>query len=174
MRMPTGNSADRSPRIGGNGGRLALLRWEGTLASTGGDRVRRGGSRRLAPSQGGRRDQSDAPALHSRILVSAGVDFVVTNDTTREIDEQNGQGTPADPQGLWVALLAKWTELARASVALPEEGEAGRWCASLAPIINLQAVTRYRKGKPAMIEMSNGDSVPLSPSRKEEFMQYFV
>ena len=41
-------------------------------------------------------------------------------------------------------------------------------------LINVQAVTRYRKGKPAMIEMRNGDSVPLSPSRKDDFMRHFV
>jgi hypothetical protein len=48
---------------------------------------------------------------------------------------------PLEPDGLtWAVLLAKWTEFARASVALPEAGEAGRVRRSVTDIIALQAV----------------------------------
>ncbi len=48
---------------------------------------------------------------------------------------------PDDPLLTWAALLGKWTEFARASVALPTTGEGRRWRASVAPVISLQAVT---------------------------------
>ena len=49
---------------------------------------------------------------------------------------------PLRPETLtWTALLGKWIEFARASVALPRDGAGGRWRASVAPVINLQAVT---------------------------------
>lgn len=41
----------------------------------------------------------------------------------------------------WVALLGRWLDFARASVALPDNASGRRWMASVAPIINLQAVT---------------------------------
>lgn len=41
----------------------------------------------------------------------------------------------------WAMLLARWTDFARAAVALPEGGEGERWRRSIAPIIELQAVT---------------------------------
>lgn len=41
----------------------------------------------------------------------------------------------------WAALLSRWTDFARAGVAFPAEGEGGRWRASIAPVIGLQAVT---------------------------------
>lgn len=41
----------------------------------------------------------------------------------------------------WAALLGKWTDFAKAAVALPQEGEGGRWRDAVAPIITLQAVT---------------------------------
>ncbi len=41
----------------------------------------------------------------------------------------------------WATLLAYWTEFAQRAVALPAEGEGGRWKASVAPIIGLQAIT---------------------------------
>lgn len=41
----------------------------------------------------------------------------------------------------WSTLLAKWTDFARSAVALPPTGEPGRWRASVADIIALQAVT---------------------------------
>jgi len=48
---------------------------------------------------------------------------------------------PLEPDRLtWAVLLAKWTEFARASVALPEAGEAGRVRRSVTDIIALQAV----------------------------------
>lgn len=48
---------------------------------------------------------------------------------------------PLDPDRLtWAVLLARWTEFARASVALPDAGEAGLLRQSVADIITLQAV----------------------------------
>jgi hypothetical protein len=41
----------------------------------------------------------------------------------------------------WTALLGKWVEFARASVALPRDAEGDAWRGSVAAIINLQAVT---------------------------------
>ena len=41
-------------------------------------------------------------------------------------------------------------------------------------LVNASEVAKYKKGKPALIELSNGDSVPLSASRKEEFMKRFL
>lgn len=50
---------------------------------------------------------------------------------------------PLNPEALtWTALLGRWIEFAQASVALPaDDPESARWKASVAPIINLQAVT---------------------------------
>lgn len=47
-------------------------------------------------------------------------------------------GEGLDPT-TWAALLAHWTEFARASVALPDDGEGGRWKRAVAPVIALQA-----------------------------------
>jgi hypothetical protein len=41
----------------------------------------------------------------------------------------------------WAALLARWTQFARASVAFPKDAEGDRWRASVAPVIGLQATT---------------------------------
>jgi hypothetical protein len=41
----------------------------------------------------------------------------------------------------WAALLGRWIEFARASVALPDDDEGERWRQSVTPIVNLQAVT---------------------------------
>ncbi len=41
----------------------------------------------------------------------------------------------------WAALLGRWLEFARASVALPPDLEGERWRRSITSIINLQAVT---------------------------------
>lgn len=42
----------------------------------------------------------------------------------------------------WTALLGRWIEFAQASIALPDDDrESANWKASVAPIINLQAVT---------------------------------
>lgn len=50
--------------------------------------------------------------------------------------------TPSDDQSLsWAALLGHWTEFAQASLALPTEGEGGRWRAAVPHVIALQAVT---------------------------------
>lgn len=44
------------------------------------------------------------------------------------------------PDLTWPALLARWTEFARASVAFPKTAEGERWRAAVAPIIALQSV----------------------------------
>lgn len=41
----------------------------------------------------------------------------------------------------WSALLGKWTEFAKAGLALPTDGAGGRWRRVIAPVIGLQAVT---------------------------------
>lgn len=41
-------------------------------------------------------------------------------------------------------------------------------------LVNSNEVTKYKKGKHAQIELSNGDNVPLSASRKEDFLKGFV
>jgi len=41
----------------------------------------------------------------------------------------------------WAALLARWVEFAQASLAIPEGSEGSRWRASVAAIIETQAVT---------------------------------
>ncbi len=41
----------------------------------------------------------------------------------------------------WAALLARWTQFARASVAFPKDAGGDRWRASVAPVIGLQATT---------------------------------
>jgi len=53
--------------------------------------------------------------------------------------DQNPNNHP--DQLTWAALIARWTDFARASVALPQDGEGGAWRASVAPAIGLQAVT---------------------------------
>ncbi len=47
----------------------------------------------------------------------------------------------ADRVLTWATLLGKWTEFAQAAVALPTDGDGGRWRDSVAPIITLQAIT---------------------------------
>lgn len=41
----------------------------------------------------------------------------------------------------WSALLARWTEFAASSVALPDSGEGGRWKRAVPHVITLQALT---------------------------------
>lgn len=41
----------------------------------------------------------------------------------------------------WAALLGKWTEFAKASVALPDTGDGGRWKRAVPHIISLQSIT---------------------------------
>ena len=49
---------------------------------------------------------------------------------------------PLHPEILsWTALLGKWIDFAKASVALPDDEEGEKWKRSVVPIINLQAVT---------------------------------
>lgn len=51
--------------------------------------------------------------------------------------------TPAHPSGdhtTWAALLAAWVDYARASVALPETGEGGRYREAVVPVITLHAI----------------------------------
>ena len=46
------------------------------------------------------------------------------------------------PEALtWTALLARWMDFARASLAMPEDAEGERWRAAVPAVINLQAVT---------------------------------
>jgi hypothetical protein len=40
----------------------------------------------------------------------------------------------------WAMLLARWTQFAQASVALPRTAEGSRWRAAVGPIVGLQAV----------------------------------
>jgi hypothetical protein len=42
----------------------------------------------------------------------------------------------------WAALLSKWMDFARASVALPREGEGGKLRQAVPALIGLQAVTQ--------------------------------
>jgi hypothetical protein len=49
--------------------------------------------------------------------------------------------TDRPPQVTWAALLGRWTEFARASVALPRNAEGDRWRRAVPAIIGLQAVT---------------------------------
>ncbi len=46
---------------------------------------------------------------------------------------------PADAPTSWPALLAAWTDFAKAAVALPKDAEGQRWRASVPAIIDLQA-----------------------------------
>lgn len=39
----------------------------------------------------------------------------------------------------WAALLGRWVEFAKSSVAFPEDGDGGRWKRSVVPFIELQA-----------------------------------
>jgi hypothetical protein len=50
--------------------------------------------------------------------------------------------TPENSRRLlgWSAMLAKWTEFAQASVALPADNDGPRWRACVAPIITMQAI----------------------------------
>lgn len=41
-------------------------------------------------------------------------------------------------------------------------------------LVNAHEVTKYRKGKPAYVELSNGDSVPIAASRKDDFLKEFL
>ena len=63
----------------------------------------------------------------------------------------------------WSALLAHWTEFARASVALPDEGEGGRWKRAVAPVITLQSTAM------ALAELDRVDDAerPLALDRAE-------
>lgn len=55
-------------------------------------------------------------------------------------DDRSGDARVIDA-GTWAALLARWTAFARASVALPRDGDGERWRRSVAPSIGLQAVS---------------------------------
>lgn len=41
-------------------------------------------------------------------------------------------------------------------------------------LVNVREVAKFRKGKPAYIELSNGDSVPIAASRKDDFLKQFL
>lgn len=49
----------------------------------------------------------------------------------------------AGPEGAitWTMLLSRWTEFAKAAVALPTQGEGARWRAAVPDVIALQALT---------------------------------
>ncbi len=47
----------------------------------------------------------------------------------------------ADTKLTWAILLGRWTDFARSAVALPAEGEPGRWKRAVADVIGLQAIT---------------------------------
>ncbi len=49
--------------------------------------------------------------------------------------------TAADRSLTWAGLLARWTEFAQASVALPDDEAGGQWKAAVPAIIELQAIT---------------------------------
>lgn len=53
----------------------------------------------------------------------------------------NPQDPASDRVLTWAALLAKWTEFARAGVALPADAEGERWRESIAPAITLHAAS---------------------------------
>jgi len=63
----------------------------------------------------------------------------------------------------WALLLAKWSEIAQASVALPETGEGGAWKASVPHAITLQAVT-LALGE---LDVLKDDERPLALDRAE-------
>lgn len=44
------------------------------------------------------------------------------------------------PAASWASLLGRWTEFAQSAVALPSEGEAGRWKRVVPDVIGLQAL----------------------------------
>lgn len=54
--------------------------------------------------------------------------------------ENGGGRTLAVRELAWAALLGRWIEFAKASVALPTSGDGARWRASIAPFIELQAI----------------------------------
>lgn len=59
-------------------------------------------------------------------------------------DTQTGGGGGRDDATrvlTWVALLGKWTELARASVAFPKTSQGAKWRKSVPDLIGLQAIT---------------------------------
>ena len=53
----------------------------------------------------------------------------------------------------WSALLARWTEFAASSVALPDSGEPGRWKRAVPQIITLQSVT-HALGEIGVLELA--------------------
>lgn len=64
------------------------------------------------------------------------------NGGTRET-QANGGGERDDATRVltWAALLGKWTELARASVAFPKTSQGAKWRKSVPDLIGLQAIT---------------------------------
>ncbi|MEM7756000.1 MAG: hypothetical protein AAF297_10235 [Planctomycetota bacterium] len=54
----------------------------------------------------------------------------------------------------WSALLGKWTDFAKAGLALPTDGDGGRWRRCIAPAIGLQAVT-YALGELDQLESAD-------------------
>jgi hypothetical protein len=61
-----------------------------------------------------------------------------------------------DPALSWASLLAHWTRLARASLALPESAEGDRWRRAVPVVIGLQAIT---------CALREGERLPLQERR---------
>lgn len=95
--------------------------------------------------------------------------------TSRRADTPAGDipGDPTDPRHSsqsasraistagWAALLARWTEFARASVAFPKTAEGRAWSSSVAPAITLQAISFAL----ADLESIEADERPLALDR---------
>ena len=63
----------------------------------------------------------------------------------------------------WSALLAQWTEFSQAALALPTDGEGGRWRAAVPHVVTLQAVT-HALGE---LDRVAPDEQPLALDRAE-------
>ncbi len=59
-----------------------------------------------------------------------------------ESPEQSTNGGRAEKNAMsWAVLLGKWTEFVQSAIALPAEGDTGRWRESVVSVVGLQAVT---------------------------------
>ncbi len=80
-------------------------------------------------------------------------------DTQMETNESSTQSaTPS-----WSVLLAGWVSFAQTAIALPKEGEGGRWRDSVAPTIGLHAITMAL----GEIEKVDPEERPLAMDRAE-------
>ena len=60
-------------------------------------------------------------------------------ETSRASDAGGAEPLPVETM-TWSALLGQWVDFARAAVALPTEGEGGRWRTVVPDVIQLQGV----------------------------------